>query len=190
MSNKTPIQSLVESLVALHGKEIHEVVTNTRAFDEFLPRYEVKQGSVVLPFGTGFAVFGADGLVFLNSNNGIVATMSTSGQFRAVTKSFCIDNPSHPEEKLIYGSVEAPGFDIYIRGDLSHFNLTPNYYAELPDYWAELVGDTYDIEVFGRTFEVLDRTDRNFLLRIDGDVNQKVPLRYRVTGTRKDIAGE
>ena len=63
----------------------------------------------------------------------VLATMSASGAFTAVTKSFDIAHPTKESMRLRYGSLEGPENGVYIRGKSTDKNIS------LPDYWIGLV---------------------------------------------------
>lgn len=62
----------------------------------------------------------------------ILAAMSPSGAFSAVTKSFDIVHPTKKGMRLRYGSLEGPENGVYVRGK-------SNGVIELPDYWVGLI---------------------------------------------------
>jgi hypothetical protein len=63
----------------------------------------------------------------------VLASISPTGVFSAVSKSFLIDHPTKPGKKLRHGSLEGPENGVYVRG-----TITDNI-IELPDYWTALV---------------------------------------------------
>ena len=68
-----------------------------------------------------------------NSSSTVVASISNTGAFTAVTKSFDIDHPTKEGMRLRYGSLEGPENGVYVRGVSSSSVIT------LPDYWVGLV---------------------------------------------------
>ena len=70
------------------------------------------------------------------SGGTIVASVSPSGAFTAVTKSFDIVHPTKENMRLRYGSLEGPENGVYIRGKSLDKIIT------LPDYWSGLVDET------------------------------------------------
>jgi hypothetical protein len=56
-----------------------------------------------------------------------------NGSLSATTKSFDIDHPTKPGQRLRYGSVEAPEHSVQVRGRSTSKEIY------LPDYWLGLV---------------------------------------------------
>lgn len=68
-----------------------------------------------------------------NSTGTVLASVSSSGAFTAVTKSFDIEHPTKEGKRLRYGSLEGPENGVYVRGKNDSHVIT------LPDYWTGLV---------------------------------------------------
>ena len=95
---------------------------------------------------TGFGAFsGAENLMIQQDGNIGIGTNAAgykfhvqgdilaSGSIMGNSKSFVIDHPTKPNNKLQYGALEGPEFGVYHRGRAQSNTIT------LPDYWTALV---------------------------------------------------
>lgn len=110
-----------------------------------------------------------------------VASLSGSGLFTAVSKSFDIEHPTKPDMRLRYGSLEGPENGVYVRGN------TKENVIELPEYWTGLVDEstiTVSLTSIGKFQKVyLEKIEGNKIY-IGGRVKE---ISYVVFGERKDI---
>ena len=116
-----------------------------------------------------------------NSALTIVGSMSASGNFTAVTKSFDIEHPTKENMRLRYGSLEGPENGVYVRG------IATTLIVELPDYWTGLVDEesiTVNITPIGshQNIYVIEIKDNKVYL--GGDISKAY---YTVYGERKDV---
>jgi hypothetical protein len=109
-----------------------------------------------------------------------VASISATGAFTAVTKSFDIEHPTKPEMRLRYGSLEGPENGVYVRGKSKEKNLL------LPDYWTGLVDEdtiTVNLTAIGNgNIYVKDIIDNTVL--VDGTAEE---FFFTIYGERKDV---
>lgn len=116
-----------------------------------------------------------------NSAGTVLASMSSAGNFVAVTKSFDIPHPTKENTRLRYGSLEGPENGVYIRG------FTESNIIELPDYWTGLVHSdsiTVNITPYGSSQNIyVDKIEDNKVY-LGGDV---VKAFYTVFAERKDV---
>ena len=70
------------------------------------------------------------------STGAVMASISPSGAFSAITKSFDIVHPTKENMRLRYGSLEGPENGVYVRGK------SIDKIISLPDYWVGLVDET------------------------------------------------
>jgi hypothetical protein len=110
-----------------------------------------------------------------------VASISATGVFTAVSKSFDIQHPTKPEMRLRYGSLEGPENGVYVRG-----NTTENI-IELPEVWMGLVDEstiTVSFTSIGKFQQVYLEKIENNKIYIGGELEN---ILYVIFGERKDI---
>jgi predicted outer membrane repeat protein len=115
-----------------------------------------------------------------NSSGTAIGTMSPSGAFTAITKSFDIPHPTKENMRLRYGSLEGPENGVYIRGN------TKNKVIELPDYWTGLVNEstiTVTLTSIGKFQKVYVEKIEDNKVYIGGRVKE---ISYVIFGERKD----
>jgi hypothetical protein len=110
----------------------------------------------------------------------VLASMSTTGLFSAVSKSFDIQHPTKPDMRLRYGSLEGPENGVYVRGNTKENVIT------LPDYWTGLVdGSTITVSLTS-----VGKFQKVYLKKIEGNkiyIGGKVKeISYVIFGERKD----
>ena len=111
----------------------------------------------------------------------VLASMSTTGAFSAVTKSFDIEHPTKENMRLRYGSLEGPENGVYVRGN------TKNNIIELPDYWTGLVDEstiTVTLTSIGKFQKVYLEKIQDNKVYIGGRVKE---ISYIIFGERKDV---
>jgi hypothetical protein len=110
-----------------------------------------------------------------------VASMSASGAFSAVTKSFEIDHPTKSGMRLRYASLEGPENGVYVRGTTTEFII------ELPDYWTGLVDSksiTVNLTPVGKSQNIYVEKIENNKVYIGGELEKAF---FTVYGERKDV---
>ena len=110
-----------------------------------------------------------------------VASMSASGAFSAVTKSFEIDHPTKSGMRLRYASLEGPENGVYVRGTTTEFVI------ELPDYWTGLVDSesiTVNLTAVGKSQNIYVEKIENNKVYIGGELEKAF---FTVYGERKDV---
>jgi hypothetical protein len=112
----------------------------------------------------GILVKGASGQTanlqeWQNSSGTVLASLSASGVFSAISKSFLIDHPTKPGKKLRHGSLEGPENGVYVRG-----TITDNI-IELPEYWTALV----DPESITVSLTAIGKYQRLSVKKIEGN---------------------
>jgi hypothetical protein len=115
------------------------------------------------------------------TGGGVLASISSSGAFTAVTKSFEIDHPTKSEMRLRYASLEGPENGVYVRG------ATTGYVIELPDYWTGLVDAesiTVNLTPVGKSQNIYVEKIENNKVYIGGELEKAF---FTVYGERKDV---
>ena len=119
-----------------------------------------------------------------NSSASVLASMSASGAFSAVTKSFVIKHPLEEGKLLRYGSLEGPENGVYVRGKIDGENV-----IDLPDYWTALVDEstiTVNITPIGSSQNLYIEEIKNNKVYVAGGMDAK--FFYTVFAERKDVA--
>ena len=116
-----------------------------------------------------------------------VASITSTGAFSAVTKSFLIDHPTKTGMKLRYGSLEGPENGVYVRGRLTDGNV-----IELPDYWTGLVDAdsiTVTLTPIGKhqKLYVEDISNNTVTVGNDNLLSKGINCFYTVWAERKDV---
>ena len=113
-----------------------------------------------------------------------------NGNLRATTKSFDIPHPTKEGKRLVYGVLEGPEHGVYHRGTVEGKG---NILIELPEYWTQLVNDSYSIQLtpwgnYG--VQILEKTPNSFIISATGNLLTKkfklIKVDYIVHGSRKD----
>ena len=113
-----------------------------------------------------------------------------NGNLRATTKSFDIPHPTKEGKRLVYGVLEGPEHGVYHRGTVEGKG---NILIELPEYWTQLVNDSYSIQLtpwgnYG--VQILDKAPNSFIISATGNPFTKkfklIKVDYIVHGSRKD----
>ena len=133
---------------------------------------------------TGAASQSANLTEWRNSSASVLASMSASGAFSAVTKSFVIKHPIEEGKLLRYGSLEGPENGVYIRGKIDGGNV-----IDLPDYWTALVDEstiTVNITPIGSSQNLYIEEIKNNKVYVAGGMDAK--FFYTVFAERKDVA--
>jgi hypothetical protein len=117
---------------------------------------------------------------------GVGGNLYVGGTLYATAKSFLIDHPTKPGQKLQYGSLEGPENGVYVRGRCT------NGVIELPDYWTALVDEgsiTVDITPIGAHQKLyVDRIENNKVyIGNENIMSKKINCFYTVWAERKDI---
>lgn len=125
-------------------------------------------------------------LIITNGGIGVGGNVYIGGTLYATAKSFLIDHPTKPGQKLQYGSLEGPENGVYVRGRCSTGII------ELPDYWTELVDAdsiTVDITPIGTHQKLyVDRIEDNKIyIGNENIMNKKINCFYTVWAERKDV---
>ena len=110
-----------------------------------------------------------------------VATLSPSGAFTAITKSFDIPHPTKENMRLRYGSLEGPENGVYVRG------RSKEDYICLPDYWAGLVDEdtiTVNITPIGKKQDIYVDSIEDNKVYLGGKIKEYF---FTVYGERKDV---
>ena len=116
-----------------------------------------------------------------NSAGTSVGTMSASGAFTAITKSFDIPHPTKENMRLRYGSLEGPENGVYVRG------RSKEDYICLPDYWAGLVDEdtiTVNITPIGKKQDIYVDSIEDNKVYLGGKIKEYF---FTVYGERKDV---
>ena len=115
-----------------------------------------------------------------NSTPTTVASISASGAFSAVTKSFDIEHPTKEGMRLRYGSLEGPENGVYVRGKSKYYTI------DLPDYWTGLVHEdsiTVQLTPIGPGQVYVDSIENN-AIKVDGTA---LEFFYLIQAERKDV---
>jgi hypothetical protein len=125
-------------------------------------------------------------LIITSGGIGVGGNVYIGGTLYATAKSFLIDHPTKPGQKLQYGSLEGPENGVYVRGRCNSGVI------ELPDYWTELVDAdsiTVDITPIGTHQKLyVDRIEDNKVyIGNENIMNKKVNCFYTVWAERKDV---
>ena len=125
-------------------------------------------------------------LVITNGGIGVGGNVYIGGTLYATAKSFLIDHPTKPGQKLQYGSLEGPENGVYVRGRCTTGVI------ELPDYWTALVDETsitVDITPIGTHQKLyVDRIEDNKIyIGNENIMNKKINCFYTVWAERKDV---
>jgi hypothetical protein len=125
-------------------------------------------------------------LQVINGGAGIGGNLYVGGTLYATAKSFLIDHPTKPGQKLQYGSLEGPENGVYVRGRCT------NGVIELPDYWTALVDEgsiTVDITPIGAHQKLyVDRIENNKVyIGNENIMSKKINCFYTVWAERKDV---
>lgn len=116
-----------------------------------------------------------------NSSGTAIGTMSASGAFTAITKSFDIPHPTKENMRLRYGSLEGPENGVYVRG------RSKQDYIALPDHWRGLVDEdsiTVNITPVGKKQKIYVDKIENNKIYLGGNVKEYF---FTVYGERKDV---
>ena len=111
----------------------------------------------------------------------VLASMSTTGAFSAVTKSFDIPHPTKENMRLRYGSLEGPENGVYVRG------RSKEDYICLPDYWVGLVDEdtiTVNITPIGKKQDIYVDSIEDNKVYLGGKIKEYF---FTVYGERKDV---
>jgi len=137
-------------------------------------------------FGGNVSVTGSLGI---SSGMTITGDVTIDGKLSATQKSFLINNPTKPDEKLEYGSLEGAENGVYHRGI-----LTNNYIIELPEEWLWLIDEntiTVQLTPFGNYQQIyIDKIkDNKIFINIRGlfKYKNKINCHYIVHAERKDV---
>lgn len=125
-------------------------------------------------------------LQIVNGGMGIGGNLYVGGTLYATAKSFLIDHPTKPGQKLQYGSLEGPENGVYVRGRCTSGVI------ELPDYWTALVDEdsiTVDITPIGGHQKLyVDRIENNKVyIGNENIMSKKINCFYTVWAERKDV---
>ena len=115
-----------------------------------------------------------------DSANTLMASLSPTGLFSAVSKSFDIPHPTKKDMRLRYGSLEGPENGVYVRG------VTEDNIIELPEYWTGLVDAstiTVSLTPVGKFQKVYVKKIKNNKVYVGGRVKE---ISYVIFGERKD----
>ena len=112
----------------------------------------------------------------------IAGGVGISGALNATTKSFDIEHPTKPGQRLRHGSLEGPEFGVYVRGRLTGKNV-----IQLPDYWTGLVDPdsiTVNLTPIGANqgLYVTDIVDNTVIIG-----GENIHCFYTVFAERKDV---
>lgn len=124
--------SFVDGLPSQTGNAGELLITNGTAAS-WSNTITANSTSTVAIIAKGVASQTANLQEWQNSSSTVVASISNTGAFTAVTKSFDIDHPTKEGMRLRYGSLEGPENGVYVRGVSDSSEIT------LPDYWVGLV---------------------------------------------------
>lgn len=116
-----------------------------------------------------------------NSTGTVLASISPTGAFTAVTKSFDIEHPTKEDMRLRYASLEGPENGVYVRG------TTTDPVIELPDYWLGLVHEdsiTVNLTSVGSSQDIYVIEVKDNKVYIGGDLKKAF---FTVYGERKDV---
>jgi hypothetical protein len=176
--------------------------TATAALNALLPSQTSSAGRLLITDGTnaawsntvtanatgtvGFIVKGllsqsANLQQWQSSTGSVLASMSASGNFTAVTKSFDIEHPTKENMRLRYASLEGPENGVYVRG------TTTGSVIELPDYWTGLVDEdsiTVNLTSVGSSQDIYVIEVKDNKVYIGGDLKKAF---FTVYGERKDV---
>lgn len=108
------------------------------------------------------------------------------GTLEATEKSFVIDHPTRPGNKLVYGVLEGPEHAVYCRGRINGQVL------QLPEEWTGLVDQetiTVQLTPIGKHQSLyVDSIAENTVIIKNADLfSSKIDAFYFIQGTRKDI---
>ena len=126
----------------------------------------------------------------INSSAASKFSVDGNGNLRATTKSFDIPHPTKEGKRLVYGVLEGPEHGVYHRGTVEGKG---NILIELPEYWTQLVNDSYSIQLtpwgnYG--VQILEKTPNSFIISATGNPFTKkfklIKVDYIVHGSRKD----
>ena len=126
----------------------------------------------------------------INSSATSKFSVDANGNLRATTKSFDIPHPTKEGKRLVYGVLEGPEHGVYHRGTVEGKG---NILIELPEYWTQLVNDSYSIQLtpwgnYG--VQILEKTPNSFIISATGNPLTKkfklIKVDYIVHGSRKD----
>jgi len=128
----------------------------------------------------------ATGALIVDGGVGIAGNVYIGGTLFATAKSFLIDHPTKPGQKLQYGSLEGPENGVYVRGRCTSGVI------ELPDYWTALVDEnsiTVDITPIGAHQKLyVDRIENNKVyIGNENIMSKKINCFYTVWAERKDV---
>ena len=128
----------------------------------------------------------ATGALIVDGGVGIAGNVYIGGTLFATAKSFLIDHPTKPGQKLQYGSLEGPENGVYVRGRCTSGVI------ELPDYWTALVDEnsiTVDITPVGAHQKLyVDRIENNKVyIGNENIMSKKINCFYTVWAERKDV---
>ncbi len=118
-----------------------------------------------------------------NSSGTALASISPSGAFSAVTKSFVIKHPTKEGKLLRYGSLEGPENGVYVRGKIDSSNV-----IELPDYWIALIDEstiTVNMTPIGSSQNLYVEDIKDNKVYVSGGIDSK--FFYTVFAERKDV---
>jgi hypothetical protein len=176
--------------------------TATAALNALLPSQTSSAGRLLITDGTntawsntvtanavGTVGFIVKGLVSQSANlqqwqsstGSVLASISASGGFTAVTKSFDIEHPTKEDMRLRYASLEGPENGVYVRG------TTTDPIIELPDYWLGLVHEdsiTVNLTSVGSSQDIYVIEVKDNKVYIGGDLKKAF---FTVYGERKDV---
>jgi hypothetical protein len=114
------------------------------------------------------------------TGGGVLASISATGAFTAVTKSFDIEHPTKENMRLRYGSLEGPENGVYVRGK------SKDKLLNLPDYWTGLVDSdsiTVQLTAIGSGTVHVDSVGDNSV-KVDGTAEE---FYYFIQAERKDV---
>jgi hypothetical protein len=108
------------------------------------------------------------------------------GTLEATEKSFVIDHPTQPGNKLVYGVLEGPEHAVYCRGKIS------GEIIELPEEWTGLVdSDSITVQLTPidkhQSLYVAGIRNNRVVVKNADLLSSKVNAYYFIQGTRKDV---
>jgi hypothetical protein len=138
--------------------------------------------------GIGWVQYIHDNSGLTGGTQYIYGNLTIYGTLSATAKSFFIDNPKKPGEKLIYGVSEAPEHSVFYRGRSKERTIT------LPEEWDWLIDEntiTVQLTCIGKNLPLVVESVSPHEIKVKVDswnpLNQKMDYYYYVQAERKDI---